>query len=203
MIHESAPVTNAFVSVPADMGQLNCAAFLAGIIAGVLDSARFVSHNVLSLIEVTWEESFYILLCHLYLLLSPLLPSSVSPIPPSLSPSLTLPPYLPNLVSTRVSQPTQSLRRISHQEDRLTTKPFSLLNSQQKSWQGKEEWVKNRDLEKEKGFVALVLICILCLFISMISLFFFCNEERYRFLNTSDYILHANNSARHCGDRQY
>jgi Transport protein particle (TRAPP) component len=46
MIHESAPVTNAFVSVPADMGQLNCAAFLAGIIAGVLDSARFVSHTV-------------------------------------------------------------------------------------------------------------------------------------------------------------
>jgi trafficking protein particle complex subunit 5 len=53
MIHESAPVTNAFVSVPADMGQLNCAAFLAGIIAGVLDSARFVSHTALSLIEVT------------------------------------------------------------------------------------------------------------------------------------------------------
>ena len=43
MIHESSPVTNAFVSVPADMGQLNCAAFLAGIVAGVLDSARFVS----------------------------------------------------------------------------------------------------------------------------------------------------------------
>ena len=43
MIHESAPVTNTYVSVPADMGQLNCAAFLAGIIAGVLDSARFVS----------------------------------------------------------------------------------------------------------------------------------------------------------------
>mmetsp|Transcript_16265 Transcript_16265/g.15601 ORF Transcript_16265/g.15601 Transcript_16265/m.15601 type:complete len:210 (-) Transcript_16265:96-725(-) len=41
MIHESVPVTNAFVSVPADMGPLNCAAFLAGIIAGVLDSARF------------------------------------------------------------------------------------------------------------------------------------------------------------------
>ena len=43
MIHESAPVTNTYVSVPADMGQLNCAAFLAGIIAGVLDSSRFVS----------------------------------------------------------------------------------------------------------------------------------------------------------------
>ena len=47
MIHESSPVTNAFVSVPADMGQLNCAAFLAGIIAGVLDSARFVSDMLL------------------------------------------------------------------------------------------------------------------------------------------------------------
>eukprot|EP01041_Mallomonas_annulata_P011650 gene11650-24399_t len=41
MIHESTPVTNSFVSVPMDMGQLNCAAYLAGIIAGVLDSARF------------------------------------------------------------------------------------------------------------------------------------------------------------------
>lgn len=41
MIHEFSPVTNAFVSVPSDMGHLNCAAFLAGVIAGVLDSARF------------------------------------------------------------------------------------------------------------------------------------------------------------------
>lgn len=43
MIHENSPVTNAFVSVPSDMGHLNCAAFIAGIIAGMLDSARFVS----------------------------------------------------------------------------------------------------------------------------------------------------------------
>ena len=43
MIHESSPITNTFVSVPADMGQLNCAAYLAGLIAGVLDSAKFVS----------------------------------------------------------------------------------------------------------------------------------------------------------------
>jgi hypothetical protein len=41
MIHENSPVTNSFVSVPADMGHLNCAAFIAGIIAGMLDSARF------------------------------------------------------------------------------------------------------------------------------------------------------------------
>ena len=46
MIHENSPVTNAFVSVPSDMGQLNCAAYFAGIIAGVLDSARFVSTSV-------------------------------------------------------------------------------------------------------------------------------------------------------------
>jgi hypothetical protein len=45
MIHENSPVTNAFVSVPADMGQFNCAAFLAGVLAGMLDSARFVSDD--------------------------------------------------------------------------------------------------------------------------------------------------------------
>jgi hypothetical protein len=46
MIHEKEPVTNAFVSVPSDMGQLNCAAYIAGIIAGVLDGASFVSPNI-------------------------------------------------------------------------------------------------------------------------------------------------------------
>lgn len=93
MIHENSPVTNSFVSVPADMvchfrnfsqlvriilfilffklvvltsiwcyeilsrhlceyircvyvqGQLNCAAYLAGILAGILDSAKFVSQR--------------------------------------------------------------------------------------------------------------------------------------------------------------
>ena len=50
MIHESAPITNSFVSVPADMGHFNCAAFLAGIIAGVLDSAKFVSAFVFCVI---------------------------------------------------------------------------------------------------------------------------------------------------------
>jgi len=45
MIHENSPITNTFVSVPADMGQLNCAAYFAGLIAGVLDSTRFVSYH--------------------------------------------------------------------------------------------------------------------------------------------------------------
>ena len=41
MIHEMTPITNTFVSVPDDMGSFNCASFIAGIIAGVLDSAMF------------------------------------------------------------------------------------------------------------------------------------------------------------------
>ena len=42
-IHESMPVTNRFVSVPKDMGNLNCAAFIAGVVRGVLNSAGFKS----------------------------------------------------------------------------------------------------------------------------------------------------------------
>ena len=42
MIHEREPITNAFVSAPADMSQLNCAAYIAGIISGVLNGASFV-----------------------------------------------------------------------------------------------------------------------------------------------------------------
>eukprot|EP01031_Cornospumella_fuschlensis_P034937 gene34937-42312_t len=41
MIHESAPLVNTYISVPADMGALSCAAFCAGIVAGALDAARF------------------------------------------------------------------------------------------------------------------------------------------------------------------
>jgi len=43
MIHEKEPITNTFVSVPVDMGQLNCSAYIAGLIAGILDGASFVS----------------------------------------------------------------------------------------------------------------------------------------------------------------
>jgi hypothetical protein len=64
MIHENSPVTNSFVSVPADMGHLNCAAFIAGIIAGMLDNARFVS---LIYIE-NLPSSFVVLALHYYCL---------------------------------------------------------------------------------------------------------------------------------------
>jgi hypothetical protein len=41
MIYENTPLTNSFVSVPDDMGSFNCAAFIAGILSGVMDSANF------------------------------------------------------------------------------------------------------------------------------------------------------------------
>lgn len=40
-IEEADPLVNKYVSVPADYGHFNCAAFSAGIINGVLDSAGF------------------------------------------------------------------------------------------------------------------------------------------------------------------
>ncbi len=46
MIHEFLPVTNTFISLPQDYSSLNCAAFLAGILAGILDSSKFVSQDV-------------------------------------------------------------------------------------------------------------------------------------------------------------
>lgn len=41
MIYDAEPVTNHFISVPADMGSLNCASYVAGIIAGTLECANF------------------------------------------------------------------------------------------------------------------------------------------------------------------
>lgn len=41
MITDDTPLMSQFISVPQDMGDLNCSAFVAGIIEGVLDSAYF------------------------------------------------------------------------------------------------------------------------------------------------------------------
>ncbi|KAI0471120.1 putative SPP30 protein [Xylariaceae sp. FL0804] len=41
MIIDNAPLVNRFVSVPRDMSQLNCAAYVAGIVEGVCDGAAF------------------------------------------------------------------------------------------------------------------------------------------------------------------
>ncbi|EME28101.1 uncharacterized protein Gasu_44350 [Galdieria sulphuraria] len=42
-IEEEEPLVNRYISVPKDFGQLNCAAFMAGIIRGALDSAGFTA----------------------------------------------------------------------------------------------------------------------------------------------------------------
>jgi hypothetical protein len=41
MINDKDPLVNKFISVPRDFGSLNCAAYVAGIVKGVLDSAGF------------------------------------------------------------------------------------------------------------------------------------------------------------------
>lgn len=41
MIIDNEPLVNSFISVPRDMSQLNCAAFVAGIVEGVCDGAGF------------------------------------------------------------------------------------------------------------------------------------------------------------------
>ena len=40
MISDTDLFVNRFISVPKDMGQLNCAAFVAGIVRGALDRSR-------------------------------------------------------------------------------------------------------------------------------------------------------------------
>ena len=55
MIHDNAPLVNTFISVPDDMGSLDCAAFMAGLIAGVLESAGFPASEVRA-VPVALEE---------------------------------------------------------------------------------------------------------------------------------------------------
>ena len=66
MIHESNPITNTFVSVPSDLGQLDCAAYIAGIISGILDSAKFVS----AFFFLTNKMRVTLLVTQLFLILS-------------------------------------------------------------------------------------------------------------------------------------
>lgn len=41
MIIDNEPLVNAYISVPREMSQLNCAAYVAGMIEGVCDGAGF------------------------------------------------------------------------------------------------------------------------------------------------------------------
>lgn len=44
MISEHEPLVNQFISVPPSLANLNCAAFVAGIVRGVLDASGFPAH---------------------------------------------------------------------------------------------------------------------------------------------------------------
>ena len=46
MISDNEPLVNQYISVPREMSQLNCAAFVAGIIEGVCDGAGFATRGV-------------------------------------------------------------------------------------------------------------------------------------------------------------
>lgn len=46
MIFDNEPVVNSFVSIPKEMSQLNCAAFVAGVVEGVCDAAGFATEGV-------------------------------------------------------------------------------------------------------------------------------------------------------------
>lgn len=50
MITDNDPVVNTYISIPKEMSQLNCAAFVAGIIEGVCEGcqfyARVTAHSV-------------------------------------------------------------------------------------------------------------------------------------------------------------
>lgn len=43
MIRDDEALTNYWISMPKEMARLNCAAFIAGMVRGVLDGAGFVS----------------------------------------------------------------------------------------------------------------------------------------------------------------
>jgi hypothetical protein len=46
MISDNEPLVNQYISVPREMSQLNCAAFVAGVIEGVCDGAGFRTVSV-------------------------------------------------------------------------------------------------------------------------------------------------------------
>ena len=46
MIIDNEPLVNSYISIPKEMSQLNCAAFVAGIIEGLCDAAGFSTDGV-------------------------------------------------------------------------------------------------------------------------------------------------------------
>jgi len=64
MIHETFPVTNQYVSVPPDLGHLNCAAYIAGVASGILDGANFsarVTAHTISSAEDSGDKTVFLI----------------------------------------------------------------------------------------------------------------------------------------------
>lgn len=74
MISDNEPVLTKYISVPRELSQLNCNAFLAGVVEAILDSAQFVSWMRLCFCEL-------ILLAKTLMLLYSLLASQRTPYP--------------------------------------------------------------------------------------------------------------------------
>jgi len=56
MVYDNAPMITKFISVPPNMPNLNCNAFLAGIIEAILDSSLFFTERVTA--HATGDEQF-------------------------------------------------------------------------------------------------------------------------------------------------
>mmetsp|Transcript_10552 Transcript_10552/g.17259 ORF Transcript_10552/g.17259 Transcript_10552/m.17259 type:complete len:192 (+) Transcript_10552:34-609(+) len=56
MINEKEPLVNRFISVPKDMGTLNCASYVAGIVKGVLDGAEFPARVSAHLVPIEGQR---------------------------------------------------------------------------------------------------------------------------------------------------
>jgi trafficking protein particle complex subunit 5 len=72
MIIENDTLVNRFISVPKDFGNLNCAAFAAGIVHGILDCADFVcsrSHSI-RFARLAFTDSLLSFYISLFLLLA-------------------------------------------------------------------------------------------------------------------------------------
>ena len=44
MISDNDPIVSKFISIPKDVSQLNCGAFMAGIVEAIMDGCQFVSY---------------------------------------------------------------------------------------------------------------------------------------------------------------
>eukprot|EP01084_Bolivina_argentea_P214163 363635_1 len=54
MIHELMPITNIFVSTPVDMRHLDCASYIAGIIAGIMEGSSFTARVTAHAIDLPY-----------------------------------------------------------------------------------------------------------------------------------------------------